>query len=158
MEQYKCTVADLDYYDNEKPVLIEVNEDSDEIEISTVVDGIDFFSSDESYLAAYQKLRDKLLELGYGLLCNGSRINAIQSGMMSQCEKIYLVEMGKKVLLICYYRCNIEKMLDTINIPVIKITTEMLRKYLVEYQTINNCGKVTIDNIRRSLSTFFFRG
>ena len=54
-----------------------------------------------------------------------------------------------------YYRCNIEKMLDTINIPVIKITTEMLRKYLVEYQTINNCGKVTIDNIRRSLSAFF---
>ena len=40
-----------------------------------------------------------------------------------------------------YYRCNIEKMLDTINIPVIKITTEMPRKYLVEYQTINNCGK-----------------
>ena len=29
-----------------------------------------------------------------------------------------------------YYRCNIEKMLDTINIPVIKITTEMLRKYI----------------------------
>ena len=54
-----------------------------------------------------------------------------------------------------YYRCNIEKMLETINIPVIKITTEMLRKYLVEYQAINNCGKVTIDNIRRSLSTFF---
>ena len=54
-----------------------------------------------------------------------------------------------------YYRYNIEKMLDTINIPAIKITTEMLRKYLVEYQTINNCGKVTIDNIRRSLSTFF---
>ena len=54
-----------------------------------------------------------------------------------------------------YYRCNIEKMLDTINIPMIKITTEMLRKYLVEYQTISNCGKVTIDNIRRSLSTFF---
>ena len=54
-----------------------------------------------------------------------------------------------------YYRCNIEKMLDTINTPVIKITTEMLRKYLVGYQAINNCGKVTIDNIRRSLSTFF---
>ena len=54
-----------------------------------------------------------------------------------------------------YYRCNIEKMLETIDIPVVKITTEMLRKYLVEYQSINNCGKVTIDNIRRSLSTFF---
>ena len=54
-----------------------------------------------------------------------------------------------------YYRCNIEKMLETIDIPVVKITTEMLRKYLVEYQLINNCGKVTIDNIRRSLSAFF---
>lgn len=42
-----------------------------------------------------------------------------------------------------YYRCNIEKMLETINIPVIKITTEMLLKYLVEYQSINNCEKVT---------------
>ncbi len=46
MEQYKCTVIDLGFYDSEKSVLIEVNEDSDEIEISTVVDGIDFFSSD----------------------------------------------------------------------------------------------------------------
>ena len=46
-------------------------------------------------------------------------------------------------------------MLETINIPVIKITTEMLRKYLVEYKAINNCGKVAIDNIRRSLSAFF---
>ena len=47
------------------------------------------------------------------------------------------------------------KLRNMYHIPVIKITTEMLRKYLVEYQAINNCGKVTIDNIRRSLSTFF---
>ena len=40
---------------------------------------------------------------------------------------------------------------ETIDISVVKITTEMLRKYLVEYQSINNCGKVTIDNIHRSL-------
>ena len=55
-----------------------------------------------------------------------------------------------------HYRCNIQKMLETINVPFVKISTEMLRKYLVEYQSINNCGKVTIDNIHRSLSTFFF--
>ena len=98
MEQYKCTVVDLGYYCNEKSVVVEVNENGDEIEISTVVDGIDFFGSDECYFIAYQKFRDKLLELGYGLQCNGSRINAIQSGMMSQSEKIYLVEMGKQAL------------------------------------------------------------
>lgn len=56
---------------------------------------------------------------------------------------------------ICYYRCNIQRMLETVDVPVIKISTEMLRKYLLEYQSINNCGKVTIDNVRRSLSTFF---
>jgi hypothetical protein len=39
-------------------------------------------------------------------------------------------------------------MLETINIPVIKITTEMLRKYLVKYQSKNNCGKVTNDNVK----------
>ena len=54
-----------------------------------------------------------------------------------------------------YDRRNIEKKIKTIYIPMIKITTEMLRKYLVEYQTINNCRKVPIDNIRRSLSTLF---
>ena len=41
-----------------------------------------------------------------------------------------------------YYRYNIQKMLETINIPVVKISTELLRKCLVEYQTINNCGNL----------------
>lgn len=50
-----------------------------------------------------------------------------------------------------YYRCNIEKMLDTINIPVIKITTEMLRKYLVEYQTINNVRRHIVGGANRTL-------
>ena len=30
-----------------------------------------------------------------------------------------------------------------------------VERFVTEYQSINNCGKVTIDNIRRSLSTFF---
>lgn len=98
MEKYQCRVVDLGYCKSEKSILVEVNEDADEIEIHTVVDGIDFHSSDECYFVAYQKFRDQLLKLGYGLQCYGSRINAIQSGMMSQCDKIYLVEMGKQAL------------------------------------------------------------
>ena len=77
----------------------------------------------------------------------------LNASQMQKLQEVLVKRCSDKT--IRYYRCNIEKMLDTINIPVIKITTEMLRKYLVEYQTINNCGKVTIDNIRRSLSTFF---
>lgn len=117
MEQYKCTVVDLSYYNSEKAVLIEVNGDTDEIEISTVIDGINLFCSDECYLVAYQKIRDELLKLGYGLQCNGSRINAIQSGMMAHCEKIYLVEIGKQALsnqIVCMWDyANIDFFPDT---------------------------------------------
>lgn len=35
------------------------------------------------------------------------------------------------------------------------MTTELIRSYLVDYQKINNCSKVTVDNIRRNISSFF---
>lgn len=54
-----------------------------------------------------------------------------------------------------YYRTTIEKMLSEINIPLRRITTEVLREYLTKYQLNSNCSKVTIDNIRRNLSSFF---
>lgn len=54
-----------------------------------------------------------------------------------------------------YYKSTIKTMLRKIDIPVRKMTTELLREYLSQYQGINNCSKVTIDNIRRNLSSFF---
>ena len=54
-----------------------------------------------------------------------------------------------------YYRVTIERMLDSITEPVRKITTEDVRLYLSDYQKINDCSKVTVDNIRRNLSSFF---
>lgn len=54
-----------------------------------------------------------------------------------------------------YYGTTIEKMLEHITTPVRKMTTEEIRRYLVEYQKINDCGKVTVDNIRRNISSFF---
>ena len=35
------------------------------------------------------------------------------------------------------------------------MTTDHLRTYLTDYQKINNCSKVSIDNTRRNLSSFF---
>ena len=46
-------------------------------------------------------------------------------------------------------------MLESINKPEDFITTEDLRSYLDSYQTTNNISKVTMDNVRRILSTFF---
>ena len=54
-----------------------------------------------------------------------------------------------------YYRDNINKMLDTVNLPINEITTEILRNYLSNYKSNSNAGMVTIDNIRRTLSSFF---
>ena len=54
-----------------------------------------------------------------------------------------------------YYRDNINKMLNIINLPIKEITTEILRNYLADYKSNSRAGMVTIDNIRRTLSSFF---
>ena len=54
-----------------------------------------------------------------------------------------------------YYRVTIERMLRIIGVPIRKATTDEIRRYLVEYQQVNNCSKVTVDNVRRNISSFF---
>ena len=54
-----------------------------------------------------------------------------------------------------YYEASITNALNSIQKPVKEITTDDLRLYLDTYQQRNNAGKVTIDNIRRVLSSFF---
>ena len=54
-----------------------------------------------------------------------------------------------------YYKTSIEHLLQKIRTPVRRISTEEIREYLSDYQKINNCGKTTLDNIRRNISSFF---
>ena len=54
-----------------------------------------------------------------------------------------------------YYRVTVEHMLSKITTPIRKITTDEIRTYLVEYQQSGGCSKVTMDNIRRNISSFF---
>ncbi len=54
-----------------------------------------------------------------------------------------------------YYRVTVEHFLRNINGSVRKINTEQIREYLVGYQKMNNCSKVTVDNVRRNISSFF---
>lgn len=56
---------------------------------------------------------------------------------------------------ISYYETTIAKLLSNFSEPIRKITTDEIRGYLANYQTINNCSKVTIDNVRRNISSFF---
>ncbi|MBR4872511.1 MAG: tyrosine-type recombinase/integrase [Clostridia bacterium] len=54
-----------------------------------------------------------------------------------------------------YYYTTIDNMLTSVGKTAKHITTDDLRQYLDAYQKSSNASKVTIDNIRRILSSFF---
>ena len=56
---------------------------------------------------------------------------------------------------ISYYRSTIHNTLKKIQKDVQHITTDDLRSYLNDYQASSGASKVTVDNIRRILSSFF---
>lgn len=56
---------------------------------------------------------------------------------------------------IAYYRSTIDHFIYSINEPIRTIPTETIRSYLADYQSRNKCSKVTVDNIRRNISSFF---
>ena len=112
--------------------------------------------SDMSEELNYQQL-EKLQQV---LLTRLSDETEIEEKVLDNNDYLELFVSAKRVegcteRTIEYYRVTIEKMLEEINIPVRRITTEILREYLTAYQMKNNCSKVTIDNVRRNLSSFF---
>lgn len=54
-----------------------------------------------------------------------------------------------------YYRTTIDAMVSALGKKVRHILTEDLRVYLTDYQRTHSSSRVTIDNIRRILSSFF---
>lgn len=62
---------------------------------------------------------------------------------------------GCSVRTISYYQSTIRHMSQAIGKPYAQITSDDLRSYLSDYEATRSAGKVTIDNIRRILSSFF---
>lgn len=54
-----------------------------------------------------------------------------------------------------YYQTTIEAMRSTVGKSLRRMTTEDLRSYLTEYQKRKNLSRVTVDNVRRILSSLF---
>ena len=54
-----------------------------------------------------------------------------------------------------YYQTTTQATLDGIGKPIKEIVTEDIRQYLTNYQRERHSSRVTIDNIRRILSSFF---
>ena len=60
---------------------------------------------------------------------------------------------SKKTL--AYYKGTIKKFFELTALHYSKVTTGVLRQFLIDYQKINNCSMRSIDNLRRILSSFF---
>lgn len=54
-----------------------------------------------------------------------------------------------------YYKATLTRALTSIGKNAKEIVTDELRNYLTDYQVIHESSKVTIDNIRRIMSSFF---
>ena len=54
-----------------------------------------------------------------------------------------------------YYRTTLSKMITKINKSIRQVETNDIRSYISNYENISNAGKVTLDNIRRIISSFF---
>lgn len=54
-----------------------------------------------------------------------------------------------------YYEATIKAMIDDLDKDIKQIVTDDIRGYLTEYQNQKQSSRVTIDNIRRILSSFF---
>lgn len=79
-------------------------------------------------------------------------INSIE--MIDRFLDAKLIE-GCSIKTIKYYQSTIEKAVSTINKNIQEIDTDDLRQFLMDYQNTNNPSKVTTDNVRRILSSFF---
>lgn len=96
MEEYIVQAKNIKNNSIISLLIRESYDENDNIVLSTNLDGSEYMSSDYSYFEAFKKLKDLLLQMGYGLNCLGAKINAVQSEMASSSDKIYLVEMGKQ--------------------------------------------------------------
>lgn len=91
--------------------VLKIQEVDDQFEISCHVDGIALIGSGDSMFLAFQKLMDQLYNLGYGMNCQGARVNAMQSAMAYASEKIYLLTLGHQAL-----NKDLVSMFDAVNL------------------------------------------
>lgn len=54
-----------------------------------------------------------------------------------------------------YYRTTLSKMINKVDKPVRQVETNDIRNYLSSYENESKASKITIDNVRRIISSFF---
>ena len=114
--------------------------------INTVMYGMNDCLSSQQLLKLKQVLEDATREADDGV--NRSEEYLEQFLATKKLE-------GRSEKTLKFYRTTIEGMLKALDKDVRAITTDDLRKYLADYQAARNVCKMTVDNARRNLSSFF---
>ena len=103
-------------------------------------------------VAQMKKLQEVLIaRLDAGRSANEEIDNDVYLDMFLAAKRIE----GCSERTIKYYETTVHALLREVDIPIRQMTTEVIRNYLSTYQERSGCSKVTIDNIRRNLSSFF---
>ena len=103
-----------------------------------------------------EKLKEVLLYTFYNIEVTGIKDELVED--TTDYAKMFIAAKrieGCSERTLNYYETTIRVMIEKLSKKVNSIETEDLRNYLSEYQAKNNCSKVTIDNVRRILSSFF---
>ena len=95
-----------------------------------------------------------ILSKHLSVLDTEAKANSEKADMLAQFISAKRVE-GCSEKSLRYYESTIRNMLDAIGKPERQISTEDLRFYLDSYQRRGTVSKVTLDNVRRILSSFF---
>ena len=90
----------------------------------------------------------------YDIIERSSRCNNDNSELISKFISAKRIE-GCSSKTLQYYNNTLISMLSEINKNIKHIDTEDLRAYLIQLQGDNKLSKITIDNVRRILSSFF---
>lgn len=103
---------------------------------------------------------EKLQEVMQHELFNYEVLESESKGKNSQQNLIELFLSAKRIegcseKSLKYYKATIKSMIDSISKEIKHIQTDDIRNYLTEYQEQKKSSRVTIDNIRRILSSFF---
>ena len=108
---------------------------------------------------------EQMIRLGDALAASLSRLTLVETDsapMDKQKDRDYVEAFltakrieGCSEKTLGYYRATITAMLAGIDKTPQQIVTDDLRNYLTEYQLKRHSSRVTIDNIRRILSSFF---
>ena len=103
-----------------------------------------------------QRLQEVLEHSLYGYEVSGGTANVEDDSQKLIDSFVYAKRIeGCSEKTLKYYRTTIEAMTEAIDKGVRHMQTDDLRAYLTEYQEKHGSSRVTIDNIRRILSSFF---